>query len=184
MRILILILISFTFNTFLFSQIKMQVRGSFNYNSSTPIDSIFINYKEPVLPDSLYTLEWNEINIVCTIEVGVKGDIVSIYTYPLNQDCIYFEKDDPVWQVVSDSIKSASKFWKFKLLEWDIDSIEPEEAKDTFRKYNRIRSGLPFSGQPNFLLIISICNECRGNEYQFYHHINNSEIDRTLIKFK
>jgi len=105
----------------------------------------------------------------------IEGEVESIFTYPLNQGSIYFEENDPVWKVVSDSIKSTSKHWKFKLVEWDIDSIEPEEAKDTFRSYNKNRTSLPFLGQPNFLLIISICNECRGNIYQFYHHINGFE---------
>lgn len=175
MRIIIIIIICITFNQILNAQIKLQVKGSLNYSSRTRIDSIFTNYKEPILPDSLYTLEWNEINVVCTVEVGLKGEVRSIQTYPLNQNSIYFDEKDPVWELVSDSIKSASKDWKFKLLEWDIDSIEPEEARDTFRRYNREGTGLPLSGQPKYLLIISICNECRGNNYQFFHHINSFE---------
>lgn len=172
MRIIILILIFSCSSHLLFSQIKRQVKGSLNYTSSTPIDSIFIDYKEPILPDSLYTLEWNEINVVCDVVVGVDGKVISIYTYPLNKNCIYFSEDDLVWELVADSIKTASKHWKFQIIEWDIESIEPEEAKDTFRRYNERKSA-----QASYLLTISICNECRGNNHSYYHHINSSEYE-------
>ena len=172
MKKILLILILITSGC-LYSQIKRQVRGSLNHTSSTPIDSIFIDYKEPVLPDSLYTLEWNEINIVCDIDVGVDGKVTSIYTYPLNKGCIYFSEDDPIWELVADSLIAVSQHWKFQIIEWDIENIEPEEAKDTFRRYNERKSA-----QASYLLTISICNECRGNNHSYYHHINSFEYEK------
>ncbi|MFN3195953.1 MAG: hypothetical protein ACE364_08395 [Chlorobiota bacterium] len=157
------------------SQIRISTRGYMSYSSRTQIDSIFVNYESPNLPDTLSTITWSEINFVCDIATDTAGKVRSIYIYPLNFNNVHIEADSHLWKEVSDSIVSISKYWKFKSLEWITEGLEPKLNKETFEKYNRMTGFGPFNDQPRYLIILSLCNECIYNDHDFYHHINDNE---------
>ncbi|MFN3195956.1 MAG: hypothetical protein ACE364_08410 [Chlorobiota bacterium] len=127
------------------------------------------------MPDSLYSFNWGEINIICDILTDTLGRVKSIYTYPLNKNDIYIESDSRFWDIVTDSIKSISKEWILKVPEWDFEKSKLKEDKKLYEALEKISSYKPFNGIASFLIILSICNECRFNNHLFYHHINNYE---------
>jgi len=174
MRIIIIILLLIGFSTSV-SQIYMSTSGFMSYSSRTQIDSIFVNYESPNLPDSLFSFNWSEINIICDIGTNPYGKVSEIDTYPLNKTDIYIEPDSHMWEQIADSVESISKKWIFKTPFWITEGLEPDLKKETFEKYNKNPVLRPFSGQPRYIIILSICNECHFNNHQFYHHINDYE---------
>jgi len=174
MRIIIIILLLIGFNTSV-SQIRINVDGYMSYSSRTQIDSIFVNYESPNLPDSLFSFNWSEINIICDISTDTAGRVRSIFTYPLNKGDINIEPDNNMWKQIADSVESISKKWIFKTPLWITEGLEPELKKETFEKYNRSPGFRPFNSQPRYLIILSICHECIFNKHKFYHHINDYE---------
>lgn len=172
MRKLIIIIICLTFNQILFAQIKIPHTGYLATYKPKFIDSVFNNFVRPELPEKYYSQEWDEIYMLCEVQVNRDGTVDSIYSYPLNKHHWSFSQEDSIWFNAENAIKNVAKLWLFKSVEWDIESIEPEEAKKLYTKFNNEKISLPFNGVPCYLLLIKFCHECIGSRYTFVNFIN------------
>jgi hypothetical protein len=143
------------------SQIKIPHSGYVAVEGPIYIDSVFNKFVKPNLPEKYYKLEWTEINILCEVQVNKEGKVESIYSYPVNKNHFHFSQEDSIWKDAENAILESSKLWEFKSVVWDIESIEPVEAKELYTKYNNEKRFLPFNGVPSYLLLIKFCHECR-----------------------
>lgn len=172
MRRIIILIICITFNQILFAQIKIPHTGYMSTYKPRLIDSVFKNFVEPELPEKYYSEEWDEIYMLCEVQVNKDGKVVSIYSNPLNKHHRDFSQEDSIWLDAENAVEKAAKLWVFKSVEWDIQSIEPEEAKKLYTKFNNEKKSLPYNGVPSYLLLIKFCNECIGSQYTFINFIN------------
>jgi hypothetical protein len=109
-------------NMFLFSALSEEtIELNPVSNISTQIDSIFINFVPPNVPDSIMDNSgifqgdiFSYLIVCCSVRIDTSGKVITIESSPINYLESNLKSTNFVWNYINRSIDSVSKYWLMK----------------------------------------------------------------------
>jgi hypothetical protein len=165
----------------LYSSAQTYVKSDLHSNISIDVDSIFVKFVYPAIPDEMKYLSFGKSNFVLhDLQIGVyilvdtNLQVQHIDFFPLVGLGNDIPADHHLWDEIKKSILDASKNWIFKPIKWKLlDDWEKQANQNSIllRNINLLKKVKPFNGKQRHFVVFSFNYEFEPDDFNFLYLI-------------